>query len=73
MYSLIKPLLFKFDPERVHHFVTNGLRLLNKIPGGPALSEALWVTNDKRLELEDLCRKPATLNRACSGCRRMKR
>src|ERR1700753_1791166 len=50
MYSLIKPILFKFDPEKVHHFVTDGLRLINKLPGGAALSRALWSGDDKRLE-----------------------
>lgn len=52
MYSLIKPLLFKFDPEKVHHFVTNKLKWFNKFPGGPALSRLLWNVDDKSLERE---------------------
>lgn len=52
MYSLLKPILFKFDPEKVHHFVTDGLRLFNDIPGGAALSRAIWNVEDKRLERE---------------------
>lgn len=52
MYSLIKPLLFKFDPENVHYFVTDGLHLLNRLPGGAALSRSLWLVEDKRLERE---------------------
>jgi len=52
MYSLIKPILFKFDPEKVHHFVTGGLQIFNKIPGGAALSRSLWKVDDQRLERE---------------------
>ncbi len=52
MYSLIRPLLFKLDPERVHHLVTDGLKFLNRIPGAATISRALWVNNDKRLERE---------------------
>ncbi|GAB3907889.1 quinone-dependent dihydroorotate dehydrogenase [Mucilaginibacter boryungensis] len=52
MYSLIKPILFKFDPENVHYFVTDGLQLINKLPGGSAISRAIWNVEDKRLERE---------------------
>lgn len=52
MYSLIKPILFQFDPEQVHHAVTRGLRLFNRVPGGAALSRAVWSGQDVRLERE---------------------
>lgn len=52
MYSLIKPILFKFDPENVHYFVTDGLHVVNRIPGASALSRAVWSVEDKRLERE---------------------
>ena len=52
MYQLIKPLLFKFDPEKIHHSVTAGLKAFNRIPGGAALSRALWDLEDKKLEKE---------------------
>jgi len=52
MYRLIKPIFFKFDPEKVHYFVTHNLRRLNHLPGGAALSRALWVLDDKKLEKE---------------------
>src|SRR6187402_1568732 len=52
MYSLIKPLLFQFDPENVHYFVTRNLRRFNRFPGGAALSRALWDLRDDRLEKE---------------------
>jgi dihydroorotate dehydrogenase len=52
MYSLLKPILFQFDPEKVHHAVTNGLQLFNRIPGGAALSRGVWSRQDARLERE---------------------
>ncbi|QXV67242.1 quinone-dependent dihydroorotate dehydrogenase [Mucilaginibacter sp. 21P] len=52
MYQLIKPLLFKFDPENIHYFVTRNLKRFNKFPGGKALSKAMWTIDDKRLERE---------------------
>lgn len=52
MYQLIKPLLFKFDPENVHYFVVKNLRRFNKFPGGSALSRSLWHVDDQRLERE---------------------
>src|ERR1700759_2281942 len=52
MYQLIKPLLFKFDPEKIHHTVTAGLKTINKLPGGAALSRGVWDFEDARLEKE---------------------
>jgi dihydroorotate dehydrogenase len=52
MYFLVKPILFKFDPEKVHHFVTAGLKGFNRFPGGAALSRTLWHIKDSRLEKE---------------------
>ena len=50
MYFLLKPILFKFDPERVHYFVTKNLKRFNRFPGGAALSRAIWAVNDPRLK-----------------------
>ncbi|MVN89631.1 quinone-dependent dihydroorotate dehydrogenase [Mucilaginibacter aquatilis] len=50
MYQLLKPLLFKFDPEKVHYFVTRNLKRFNRFPGGSAVSRAVWAVNDKQLE-----------------------
>jgi dihydroorotate dehydrogenase len=52
MYFLLKPILFKFDPEKVHYFVTRNLKRFNRLPGGAALSRAIWALNDPRLEKE---------------------
>ncbi len=52
MYQLIKPLLFQFDPEKVHYFVTRNLKRFNRFPGGAAISRMLWNFEDKKLEKE---------------------
>ncbi|MEJ7693124.1 quinone-dependent dihydroorotate dehydrogenase [Daejeonella sp.] len=54
MYQIIKPLLFKFDPENIHHFVTGGLRVANRIWGVKPLLKSSFHLNDKRLEREVL-------------------
>ena len=40
MYKLLRTVLFLFDPEWVHYFSMNSLRLLCKIPGGKSLLAA---------------------------------
>ena len=51
MYKLIiRPLLFWFDPEEVHHFTFSLIRFLSRIPGFSSLVRAMYVVNDKRLE-----------------------
>jgi dihydroorotate dehydrogenase len=50
--SLIRPLLFKFDPEKVHHFTFSSIRFFNAIPGFPALFKSMYEITDPRLERE---------------------
>ncbi|MCH7524350.1 MAG: quinone-dependent dihydroorotate dehydrogenase [Bacteroidetes bacterium] len=51
MYKLlIRPLLFCFDPEKVHRFTFVFIRFVSKIPLIPNLIRSLYVVNDKRLE-----------------------
>jgi dihydroorotate dehydrogenase len=53
MYKLvIRRILFWFDPEKVHYFTFSLIRLLSRIPGFPALFQAIYAVNDKRLETE---------------------
>ena len=52
MYQLIKPLLFLFDPEKVHYFVTRNLKRFNRFPGGVSFSRMLWDLEDEKLEKE---------------------
>lgn len=51
MYKLIiRPILFFFDPEKVHHFTFVFIRFVSKIPLIPNLIRRLYVVSDKRLE-----------------------
>jgi len=53
MYKqIIRPILFCFDPEAVHHFTFSVVRFVNKIPGISSLIKSLYTVNDKRLERE---------------------
>ncbi len=53
MYKqLIRPLLFKFDPEKVHHFSFSSLKVINKIPGVSSLLRNRFVVNHPNLERE---------------------
>lgn len=53
MYKfLIRPILFFFDPEAIHHFTFKLLKLLHKIPFLPQLLKGIYQVNDKRLERE---------------------
>lgn len=53
MYKqLIRPILFCFDPEEVHHFTFSAVRFANKIPGVSAILKSCYSVNDKRLERE---------------------
>ena len=53
MYKLIiRPILFWFDPEKVHYFTFSLIKFLSKIPGVTFLFKSLYVVNDKRLETE---------------------
>ena len=52
MYSLIRPLLFKQDPEKVHHLVTRNLKRFTNMPGGAALIRTIWDFEDPRLGRE---------------------
>ncbi|MDX1762649.1 MAG: dihydroorotate dehydrogenase (quinone), partial [Christiangramia sp.] len=50
--SLIRPTLFKFDPEEIHYFAFNFLRKFCKIPGAEAYLRSKFQVQDKRLERE---------------------
>ena len=48
--QLIRPILFLFDAEKVHHFSFASIRLIHKIPFVRALIRRLYTVNDSRLE-----------------------
>ena len=51
MYKvLIRPILFCFDPEKVHYFTFSAIRFFSKIPVFAALFRSIYNVNDKRLE-----------------------
>ena len=53
MYKqLIRPILFCFDPEKVHYFTFSTIKFLSKIPGFSGLFRALYEVKDSRLETE---------------------
>lgn len=53
MYKqIIRPILFCFDPEKVHYFTFSAIRFLSKIPGVIRIFKSLYAVEDKRLERE---------------------
>jgi dihydroorotate dehydrogenase len=50
--SLIRPLLFRFDPEKVHHFTFSSIRFLNAVPGFSSVLKSVYDVEDARLERE---------------------
>ena len=53
MYKLlIRPLLFWFDPEKVHYFTFSAIRFISSIPGVSSIFRAIYLVDDKRLETE---------------------
>ncbi len=53
MYKLlIRPILFCFDPEQVHHFTFSLIRFLNKIPGFGNLFQSIYEVKNPKLERE---------------------
>ncbi len=50
MYTLIRSVLFLFDPEKVHYFTAAMLRTVLRIPGLNFLWRKYFVLEDKRLE-----------------------
>ncbi len=50
--SLLRPLFFKFDPEKIHYFTFDLLRILFKVPGLSGLIKKQFGMEDPRLERE---------------------
>lgn len=50
--SLLRPFLFRFDPEWIHHLTFKSLRKLNKIPPVSSFLGKRFQVNDPRLEKE---------------------
>ncbi len=50
--SIVRPLLFKVDPETIHHTTFNTLKSVCKIPGVPALLRGMYDFQHPSLERE---------------------
>jgi dihydroorotate dehydrogenase len=50
--AIIQPILFNFDPEKVHYFTFSLIRTLSKIPGIKGLFRRLYLVENKSLERE---------------------
>jgi len=50
--KIIRPILFCFDAEDVHHFVAGNLKFWLKIPGVAGLIEKYALVKDPKLERE---------------------
>ncbi len=51
MYSLIRPLMFRLDPERAHAVTLEAVRLAGRNPAARLLLRALFDLHDRRLEV----------------------
>ncbi|MCC9167166.1 quinone-dependent dihydroorotate dehydrogenase [Pontibacter harenae] len=50
--SLIRPLLFKLDPEKVHYLTADALKAAYSLPLSKSISSSMFQVQDKRLERE---------------------
>ena len=50
--SVIRPILFKYDPESVHHFTFKMIKLITKIPLASRIIKNVYEVNDPKLERE---------------------
>jgi dihydroorotate dehydrogenase len=50
--SILKPIFFLFDPERIHHFVFGAIRFFFFIPGIAALVRRSFTIEDPKLEVK---------------------
>ncbi len=48
--ALIRPILFCFDPEKVHHFTFSLIRNISRLPGFTGLFKSMYLIEDKKLE-----------------------
>lgn len=50
--TIIRPIFFQFDPEKVHYFTFDMIKIMSKIPGVPTLVRSLFKVEDLRLHKE---------------------
>src|SRR6476619_5632730 len=54
MYSLLRPLLFRIDPERAHGLTLKTLQAAAGVPGGLQLLDRMFQLDDARLHIDAL-------------------
>ena len=50
--SVIKPIFFAQDPEKIHYKVFSMIKNMSKVPGVSAINRSMFRVSDKRLERE---------------------
>ena len=50
--SFVKPLLFRYQPEKAHHLTFNSLKNLFHFPGAASVAKRIYSIEDPRLERE---------------------
>ncbi|RZS93165.1 quinone-dependent dihydroorotate dehydrogenase [Aquimarina brevivitae] len=50
--SILRPILFNYDPEKVHHFTFKMIKLLAKLPLMSTVFKGIYEVKDPRLERE---------------------
>jgi dihydroorotate dehydrogenase len=50
--AIIRPVLFCFDPEKVHYFTFYLIRIFSKLPGFKSLFKKMYLVEDQKLERE---------------------
>ncbi|NIJ44709.1 dihydroorotate dehydrogenase [Wenyingzhuangia heitensis] len=50
--TIIRPIFFQFDPEKVHYFTFDMIKILSKIPGVSALTRSIYKVDDVKLHKE---------------------
>ena len=48
--SIIRPILFSFDPEKIHYTTFSLVKFLHKIPLMPSILRGMYQVNDAKLE-----------------------
>ena len=48
--SLLRPIFFLFDPEKIHHVTFSLIKIASKIPGMSSVFRSLYVVEDAKLE-----------------------
>ncbi|MEN8765417.1 MAG: quinone-dependent dihydroorotate dehydrogenase [Wenyingzhuangia sp.] len=48
--TILRPIFFQFDPEKVHYFTFDMIKLMSRIPGFSALTRSVFKVKDVRLE-----------------------